>query len=187
MTEKSDIQMLIKALAFASYKHKDQRRKDQSASPYINHPIALANLLVNEGGITDAEILCAALLHDILEDTETTPEELIEAFGASIGSIVMEVTDDKSLSKAERKQAQIAHAPHLSTKARAVKLADKTCNLRDVIESPPRRWRLERRQQYFEWGKTVIDGLRGEWSKLEVLFDQQYERKPSELSEGGKQ
>jgi guanosine-3',5'-bis(diphosphate) 3'-pyrophosphohydrolase len=181
MTDKSDLQMLIKALAFASHKHKDQRRKDQGASPYINHPIALTNLLVNEGGITDAEILCAALLHDTVEDTETSPEELTEAFGASISGIVMEVTDDKSLPKTERKRIQVEHAPHLSTKAKAVKLADKTCNLRDVVESPPHWWPLERRQQYFKWGKQVIDGLRGEWPDLEAAFDQQYERKPSTI------
>jgi hypothetical protein len=86
----------------------------------------------------------------------------------------MEVTDDKSLPKAERKRAQVAHAPHLSVKAKAVKLADKTCNLRDVTENPPHDWPLERRQQYFEWGREVIDGLRGEWPELEVVFDHQY-------------
>ena len=186
MIEKSNIQILIKALAFASHKHKDQRRKDQGASPYINHPIALTNLLVNEAGITDSEILCAALLHDTVEDTETTPEELIEAFGATIAGIVMEVTDDRSLPKAVRKQAQVDHAPHLSTKAKAVKLADKTCNLRDVTESPPHWWPLERRQQYFEWGRKVIGGLRGEWPELEAMFDQQYQAKPSAISEGEK-
>lgn len=183
MTEKSDIQMLIKALAFASHKHSDQRRKDQGASPYINHPIALTNLLVNEGGITDPEILCAALLHDTVEDTDTTPEEVIEAFGVTIGGIVIEVTDNKSLLKDERKQAQVNHAPHLSTKARAVKLADKTCNLRDVVENPPHHWPLQRRQGYFDWAKQVIDGLRGDWPQLEDAFDREFEKKPLPLTQ----
>ena len=185
MTEILDLQLLTKALAFAAHKHRYQKRKDQEASPYINHPIALVNLLVSEGGITDLETLCAALLHDTIEDTETTPEELTERFGASISGIVQEVTDDKSLLKAKRKQAQIDHAPHLSPKARAVKLADKTCNLRDVIDSPPSHWPLERRQIYFLWSKQVIDGLRGDWPELEVLFDYQYESGISALIEGG--
>jgi len=180
MIEESDLQLFIKALAFASHKHKDHRRKDQAASPYIGHPIALVNLLANEGGITDPEILCAALLHDTVEDTKTSSEELTEAFGASISGIVMEVTDDRSLPKAERKQTQVDHAPHLSVKAKAVKLADKTCNLRDVAKNPPHWWTLERRQQYFDWGKRVIDGLRGDWPELEAFFDQQYQARPGE-------
>ena len=139
------------------------------------------NLLANGAGITDPEILCAALLHDTVEDTNATLEELTEAFGASIAGIVEEVTDDKSLPKAERKLAQIDHAPHLSTKAKAVKLADKICNLRDVIESPPHWWPLDRRQQYFTWGWKVIDGLRGEWLILEGIFDKQYKRRAPTL------
>lgn len=179
MTEKPDLKLLFKALAFAAHKHRDQRRKGLDAAPYINHPIAVASLLIHEGAITDTETLCAALLHDTIEDTETQPEELTGAFGASICSIVQEVTDDRSLAKAERKQAQVDHAPHLSTKAKAVKLADKTCNLRDVINNPPHDWSLERRQQYFNWGKEVIDGLRGKWPTLESIFDLQYQSKPT--------
>jgi guanosine-3',5'-bis(diphosphate) 3'-pyrophosphohydrolase len=182
MTKISDLQLLTNAMAFAADKHKDHRRKDENSSPYINHPIALVNLLVNEGGITDPETLSAALLHDTVEDTDTTKTELVEAFGEAIAGIVMEVTDDRSLPKAERKRAQVAHAPHLSVKAKAVKLADKTCNLRDVSENPPHDWSLERRQQYFDWGREVIDGLRGDWPELEIVFDQQYQRKPSACS-----
>jgi guanosine-3',5'-bis(diphosphate) 3'-pyrophosphohydrolase len=180
MTEKPDLQLLMKALSFAAHKHRDQKRKDQEATPYINHPITVASVLVNEGGITDLDILCAALLHDTVEDTETTPDELIGAFGETIGGIVMEVTDDRTLPKAERKQTQVDHAPHLSIKAKAVKLADKTCNLRDVNNSPPHWWSLERRQEYFDWGKRVIDGLRGNWPELEAAFDEQYQRRPDE-------
>ena len=171
MTEKSDLELLARALSFAAHKHRDQRRKDVEASPYINHPIALFDHLVNVGGITDTVTLCAALLHDTIEDTETSHEELAEAFGTSISNIVAEVTDDKSLPKPERKQRQIEHAPHLSTRARAVKLADKTCNLTDVAQNPPRDWSEKRRSDYF------IDGLRGEWPQLEAAFDRAYEKR----------
>ena len=169
-----ELEVLVKALAFAAHKHRDQRRKDPEASPYINHPIALANVLVNEGGVTDLETLCVALLHDTVEDTETTADELKEAFGATISSLVMEVTDNKSLPKQERKQAQVEHAPQLTDKARAVKLADKICNLRDVANCPPENWSLERRQGYFDWAKQVVDGLRGDHGLLEQIFDETY-------------
>ena len=139
---KSELALLLKALAFAAHKHRDQRRKDPEASPYINHPIALADVLVNEGGVTDVEVLCAALLHDTVEDTATTPDELAEAFGARVASIVAEVTDDTRLPKAERKRLQIEHAGALSTQAKLVKLADKICNLRDVAQRPPASWDL---------------------------------------------
>src|SRR5919109_4461135 len=131
---KGELALLLKALAFAAHKHRDQRRKDAEASPYINHPIALADVLVNEGGVSDVEVLCAALLHDTVEDTATTPQELAEDFGPRIARIVAEVTDDKALSKAERKRLQIEHAAGLSPEAKLVKLADKICNLRDVAE-----------------------------------------------------
>ncbi len=180
MDRETDLNLLIKALSFAAHKHKDQRRKDKAASPYINHPIALAEVLVNVGDITDINTICAALLHDTVEDTETTPDELTEAFGIEISEIVLEVTDDKSLSKEARKQAQIDHAIHLSKQARAVKLADKISNLRDVTANPPQDWPLERRQQYFDWAKDVIDGLRDGWVELEAEFDRQFENRPIE-------
>lgn len=174
----TELKILTKALAFAAHKHRDQRRKDPSASPYINHPIALVDILVNEGGINQFEVLCGAILHDTVEDTETTEKELREAFGEDISRIVMEVTDDKSLEKHERKRAQVKHSPHLSTEAKAVKLADKISNLRDVEHSPPSDWPLERRQQYFDWAKEVIDGLRREHPELEAIFDRQYRNRP---------
>ena len=166
--------LLLRALAFAAHKHRDQRRKDPEASPYINHPIALADVLVNEGGVTDMEVLCAALLHDTLEDTATTEQELAVAFGARIAGIVAEVTDDKKLPKAERKRLQIERAAALSPQAKLVKLADKICNLRDVAERPPEGWDLARRREYFEWAKRVVDGLRGTHPKLEAAFDAAY-------------
>ena len=148
---KSSLANFVRALAFASRKHSQQRRKDAEASPYINHPIALVSVLALEAGIDDPDVLCAALLHDTIEDTETTTEELTEFFGG-IASIVVEVTDDKTLPKEERKRLQIEHAPHLSPKPRFVKWADKIANLRDVADSPPVDWPLSRRQEYFDWG-----------------------------------
>ena len=177
-----DLALLFRALAFAAHKHRDQRRKDAEASPYINHPIALAEVLTGEGGVTDIDVLAAALLHDTIEDTATTLEELQEHFGARIAGMVAEVTDDKELPKVERKRLQIEHAAGISAGAKLVKLADKICNLRDVAERPPAKWDMARRREYFEWAKQVIDGLRGvpgdSMRRLEAAFDAAYLRKP---------
>ena len=174
----NDLALLFRALAFAAHKHRDQRRKDAEASPYINHPIALAQVLAAEGGVSDIEVLAAALLHDTIEDTDTTGEELEREFGSRIASIVAEVTDDTALPKADRKRLQIEHAGRLSEGAKLVKLADKICNLRDVADRPPAKWDLQRRQEYFDWAKKVIDGLRGAHPKLEAAFDAAYLLKP---------
>ncbi|KAA6187736.1 bifunctional (p)ppGpp synthetase/guanosine-3',5'-bis(diphosphate) 3'-pyrophosphohydrolase [Thiohalocapsa marina] len=162
---------VLAAVAFAADKHRAQRRKDAEASPYINHPIAVADLLVNQGGIHDATVVCAAVLHDTIEDTETTAAELTAIFGASVTAVVLEVTDDKALHKQVRKQRQIEHAPKLSPEAKLVKLADKICNLRDLLDSPPHDWSLERKQAYFHWAARVVDGVRGTHPRLEALFD----------------
>ena len=169
---------LMSALAFAADKHKNQRRKDADASPYINHPIALANLLLNEAGVEDQRVLIAAVLHDTIEDTDTTEQELVKHFGKDVADIVLEVTDDKTLPKAERKQLQIEHAAHISRRAKLVKLADKICNLRDITASPPADWSIVRKQEYFEWAKSVVDRLRGVHPGLEHLFDKAYEGRP---------
>ncbi|MGH8664373.1 MAG: HD domain-containing protein [Burkholderiales bacterium] len=163
--------LVLKAAEFAAEKHRHQRRKDAHASPYINHPIALAKLLANEGGIADADVLCAALLHDTIEDTETTAEELRAKFGEVITDIVLEVTDDTTLSKEDRKRLQIEHAPQASHKAKLVKLADKICNLRDIISSPPAKWSLERKQEYFDWAAKVVAGARDAHPGLAAIFD----------------
>jgi len=173
-----DLRRLLAALAFAAARHKDQRRKDVDASPYINHPIALANILCNEGQVTDIEVICAALLHDTVEDTNTSADELQALFGREVRDIVMEVTDDKSLPKAERKRLQVMHAAAISERAKLVKLADKISNLRDVADCPPPDWSLERRQAYFDWGRQVVDQLRGVHPPLEALFDAVYARRP---------
>ena len=173
-----DLVLIVKALAFAAHKHRDQRRKGADASPYINHPIGLADVLCNEARVSDPVTICAALLHDTVEDTETTPDELEREFGTEIRSVVMEVTDDKRLSKTERKRSQIDKAGSLSERARLVKLADKICNLQDLLSHPPVDWSLERQQAYFDWAKAVIDGLRGTDPRLEAVFDKLYEHRP---------
>ena len=167
----ASLSVFVKAVAFAADKHRNQRRKDADASPYINHPIALASVLANEGGVTDAAVLCAAVLHDTLEDTETTPQELTAIFGPQITAIVLDVTDDKSLDKHVRKQRQIEHAPHISKQAKLVKLADKICNLRDILASPPADWSPERKRSYFDWAAKVVAGIRGVHPELEAVFD----------------
>jgi guanosine-3',5'-bis(diphosphate) 3'-pyrophosphohydrolase len=169
--EKNPISIVLAASAFAAHKHRDQRRKGAEASPYINHPIAVANVLANEAHITEPVVLAAALLHDTIEDTDTTADELAAEFGPEIAEIVLEVTDDKSLPKQERKRLQIEHAATLSEKAKLVKLADKICNLRDMNQSPPLDWSTQRQAEYFIWAKKVVDPMRGVSATLEALFD----------------
>lgn len=179
--ESQDVGLIFKALDFAARKHRDQRRKDQEASPYINHPIALVNLLWNSAGVTDPAVIAAALLHDTVEDTATTFAELEQEFGCEVCQLVQEVTDDRSLPKQERKRLQVEHAPSLSDKAKLIKLADKISNLRDIVTSPPADWSRDRKREYFEWGKQVIDQMRGTHAGLETLFDQVYQQGVQQL------
>jgi GTP diphosphokinase / guanosine-3',5'-bis(diphosphate) 3'-diphosphatase len=177
-TAPAPVATILAAAAFAADRHRDQRRKGEDASPYINHPIAVANVLANEAGITDPVTLAAALLHDTIEDTKTTADELNAAFGSEITGVVVEVTDDKNLEKADRKRLQIEHAGSLSRRAQLVKFADKICNVRDINRSPPVDWTDERRVEYFIWAKKVVDQMRGASSTLEQLFDAEYARRP---------
>jgi guanosine-3',5'-bis(diphosphate) 3'-pyrophosphohydrolase len=154
------ISLVLRAAAFAADKHRHQRRKDHARTPYINHPLAVARVLAEEGGVKDPEILAAAILHDTLEDnTETTRRELQRAFGARIAALVSEVTDDKSLPKQCRKQLQIDRAPMKSKGAALIKVADKICNLRDLRDSPPKHWTADRRQRYRQWASDVVTAL----------------------------
>lgn len=168
--------LLIRAAAFAAERHRHQRRRDAEASPYINHPIALADVLANEGGVDDLNALCAALLHDTVEDTQTSAADIEAAFGARIAAIVLEVSDDKSLPKAERKRLQIEHAPQLSREAKLIKLADKICNLRDLLAQPPADWSAQRKRDYFDWAAQVVAGVRGVHPGLEAVFDATHAR-----------
>ncbi|KAJ6637201.1 Guanosine-3',5'-bis(diphosphate) 3'-pyrophosphohydrolase MESH1 [Pseudolycoriella hygida] len=165
------IYIIIKCTNFAAIKHKNQRRKDPEKTPYINHPIGVAYILVNEAKITDPEVIQAALLHDTVEDTDTTFNEIEHEFGVNVRNIVDEVTDDKTLPAAERKRLQIVHARDSSHQAKLVKLADKLYNLRDLQTCVPEGWTEERRQEYFKWAKQVVDNLRGTNDQLEASLD----------------
>lgn len=162
---------VLDAAHFAAHRHRNQRRKGAEASPYINHPLALARALAS-AGITETTVLCAALLHDTVEDTETSFAELEERFGQQIASVVKEVTDDKSLGKPERKRLQVEKASLKSREAKLVKLADKISNLRDILNDPPVNWPNERRAEYFEWAARVVQGMRGTSAVLEAEFDE---------------
>lgn len=162
---------LLGALKFAAHKHRHQRRKDAEGTPYINHPIAVVEVLARVGGVTDFRILQAAILHDTLEDTETTTGELDEEFGERVRRLVEEVTDDKRLPKEERKRLQIEHAPKLSIGARQIKLADKICNVEDITPFQPVDWPLERKRDYLDWAEKVVAGCRGSNAQLEQHFD----------------
>jgi GTP diphosphokinase / guanosine-3',5'-bis(diphosphate) 3'-diphosphatase len=168
----NNLAKLLQAASFAAKKHRYQKRKGDDAEPYVNHPLEVANLLANVGKIDDYDILIAAVLHDTIEDTETTREELTGLFGAQVCDYVLEVTDDKSLPKAERKQKQVEHAPHLSNGAKQIKLGDKISNITDVTNNPPAGWSKERKIEYVDWGERVVAGLRGVNHELESYFDE---------------
>jgi len=174
-----DSNLILRATMFAARQHQNQRRKDIASSPYINHPIAVAHTLSSIGQVVDVHTLCAAILHDTIEDTDTTAAELEQLFGHKIAAIVCEVSDDKTLTKTERKQLQVEHAGHCSLEAKLVKLADKICNLRDILACPP-TWTTERKIEYFDWAKQVVDQLKDVNVKLEAEFDRLYSRR-SEL------
>ncbi len=146
------------AADFAANAHKAQRRKDASASPYINHPISVSNLCAN-AGCDNLDVLIAALLHDVVEDCGVTLEDLSSKFGKTIAGIVAECSDDKSLPKDERKRQQISHARGISTEAKIVKLADKLDNCRGLLTNPPPSWGKSRIVGYFVWSKAVCDEL----------------------------
>lgn len=132
----------------------------------------MAEVIARVGGVTEGAVLQAAVLHDTLEDTKTTREELAERFGEAVARIVAEVTDDKSLPKQERKRLQVEHAPRLSHEAKLVKLGDKICNVRDVLRAPPEKWSAERRAEYVAWAASVVEGCRGTNAALEQHFDE---------------
>jgi len=180
MTE--PIPSLTRALMFAAQKHTDQRRKGDRAEPYVNHLMDVVDTLARHTGGRDVELLIAGALHDTIEDTETEYEELKREFGENVADIVRECTDDKSLPKQERKRLQAEHAPHKSDRARMVKIADKTSNLRTIFDSPPPDWDDARKLDYFNWSKSVVDGCRGLNAGLEQEFDDLYKKGTSKFA-----
>lgn len=187
VTTGDELPRVIDAIAFAAHAHRNQRRKDEGETPYINHPLALVRILAIEAGIKDTDVLCAAALHDYLEDCcgQTGLSSLDEGrslvrdrFGETVLAYVEAVTDDKTLPKAERKRLQVEHAAHMPHGARLVKLADKIANLRDIVATPPADWDVVRRQEYFDWAASVVAGLRGVDYRLEALFNAIYAQRP---------
>jgi guanosine-3',5'-bis(diphosphate) 3'-pyrophosphohydrolase len=167
----SELVKVLEAVSFAASRHRNQRRKGADRSPYVNHPIEVARELAATGGVGDVDVLLAALLHDTVEDTGTSPGELEERFGAAVRRLVEEVSDDKSLPKAERKRLQVERAAALSPGAKLIKLADKICNVREVTLNPPLDWSSARRSEYFDWAEAVVARLRGTNEALERAFD----------------
>ncbi len=178
-----DILQFARALDFAAKKHIHQRRKGELEEPYINHLADVARLLAaaTEGG--DVVLVLAGLLHDTIEDTKTTFVELEAEFGHEVAELVAEVSDDKTLDKAERKRLQIKKAPAKSDRAKMLKLADKTSNLHSIIHSPPVDWSLERKREYFKWAGEVVEGCRGVNEYLEKEFDRTWRRGMDMLDE----
>ncbi len=183
----TDLQRVIDAVAFATDAHSNQRRRDEDATPYINHPVALVRILSLEGGVEDADVLCAAALRDHLEDcwgqdgqpSLDTGRALVGSrFGAQVLAYVEAVIDDKSVEKAERKRRQVEHAAYIPNGAKLVKLADKIANLRDLAQSPPAAWGPARRRAYFDWAAQVADRVRGVHPQLEVAFDAALAQRP---------
>lgn len=170
--ETNDIKRILRAVKFSAEQHRNQKRKGADAAPYINHPIEVAETLARIGNVNDADILIAAILHDTVEDTGATPEQIEEMFGSRVRGFVEEVTDDKSLPKQERKQKQEEHAPHLSPEAKQIKLSDKSSNIREIAANPPEDWSHERKIEYLNWGERVVAGLRGVNKDLENYFDE---------------
>ena len=169
----NDYLQILCAARYSATKHRDQRRKDPAGSPYVNHTIDVATILAEQGGVTDVKLLMAALLHDTVEDTDTSFHELAASFGDEVCELVAEVTDDKSLPKQRRKQLQVETASEKSERAKQLKIADKICNIRDMSGDSPANWELTRKIQYLDWATAVVEGCRGVNSQLESAFDQE--------------
>lgn len=172
MTISSGLDQIIDATLFAANKHEGQVRKGENDTPYITHPMAVARAITEIGRVGDPLVLQAAILHDTIEDTDTTEDEIRQHFGKKVLQLVLEVTDDKSLEKMERKRLQVVHAPNLSYEARLIKLADKLLNSQDILNVPPRDWPVTRQREYIQWGADVIFQIRGTNADLETAFDQ---------------
>ena len=172
----NDLHSILQAARFAAEKHAAQRRKGATAEPYVNHLLEVAELVSGAISESNPNLVIAALLHDTVEDVGVTREDLVQRFGPEVADLVMEVTDDKSLPKDERKRLQIEHAPKLSVGAQTIKLADKISNLRAILISPPVSWSSERQKQYFECAKQVVDAMPQPNPILKAEFDRTFAR-----------
>lgn len=176
--------LILKAASFAADKHKQQWRKDLDGSPYINHPLAVAAFLTEVGGVSDVGVICAALLHDTIEDTQTTVDELVSLFGDTIARIVLEVSDDPAWPKAERKALQLAKTRTLSHEALLIKLADKLCNVRDIMQAAPAHWNDTQQAEYVHWAAQVVDVARPANAAMALAFDALYAQFKSKNIQG---
>lgn len=167
----NDIVKLADAYRFAADRHVGQRRKGEAAEPVVNHLAEVADLVARATGGSDVDLVAAAVLHDTVEDTDTTFEEIAGRYGARVAALVAEVTDDKTLPWIERKRLQVVTAANASQGAKVIKLADKTSNLRAMAESPPRNWSAARRADYLDWSRQVVANCRGANRWLEEQFD----------------
>ncbi len=149
---------LLRALVFAAERHRQQSRKDELKTPYVNHLLEVVQVLVDHG-VRDAPTLMAAALHDTVEDTGTTLEEIADRFGPEVRDLVAEMTDDKRLPRDERKRLQVEHAAAMSPRGALIKLADKIANAWDVGHRPAAAWPPERRLGYLAWALAVVEAL----------------------------
>jgi (p)ppGpp synthase/HD superfamily hydrolase len=172
--ELASVQTILRAASYAAHKHTAQRRKGAGGEPYVNHLLEVAELIAKVLPEPDTNLIVAALLHDVVEDTGTSNAEVAEIFGPDVASLVAEVTDDKSLPQAERKRLQIVNAPKKTVRAQYIKLADKISNLRALRASLPAGWTEERRRQYFAWSRQVVDGLSSPNAALKAEFDRAF-------------
>ncbi len=154
-----DLARLMSAAHFAAQKHAAQRRKGEASEPYVNHVIEVAHLVSHTLSAPDPDILMAALLHDTIEDTGVTTAELAERFGDEVAALVLELTDDRTLPKAERKRLQVEHAGKRSLRAQTIKLADKISNLRSIVNSPPAGWDSVKKHEYLDFCVRLYDQL----------------------------
>jgi guanosine-3',5'-bis(diphosphate) 3'-pyrophosphohydrolase len=167
----SDKVLILDAAEFAARKHQDQRRKGRSRRPYVGHCIEVASTLASVGKVEDVNVIVAALLHDVVEDTDTTNDEVRERFGDPVADLVAEVTDDKTLKKKERRELQVEHAPALSTGAKLIKIADKISNVREIANDPPKKWGTGRQRKYFDWADRVVNAMGSVDPEMRLVFD----------------
>ena len=175
MTSQDSLRRLADAFDFAAQAHTRQTRKGARAEPYVNHVADVASRVARSPR-ADVETVLAALLHDTVEDTDTTLDDITARFGPEVAGYVAEVSDDKSLPKEQRKRLQVQHAPGTSDAAKRIKLADKASNLAALAESPPHGWNAARKRAYLDWAREVVAGLRGVDPVLELAFDEAAQR-----------
>jgi guanosine-3',5'-bis(diphosphate) 3'-pyrophosphohydrolase len=168
--EPVSLQKVFEALEFAAYKHRRQKRKGAIGIPYINHPIEVAGMLVRSMNEPSKELIIAALLHDTMEDTDVSNEEIEEKFGKQISDIVSEVTDNMSLPSEKRRKIQIEKAHSLSYEARCIKITDKTCNIHDMLYTKV-MWSRKRKINYIIWAKNIVEQIQGTHNDLESAFN----------------